>query len=340
MIRSGDGSITTAKTMEIPWAGTPRIDKRRGSALPRDLGRIDPERGAAPIYVCVQVDQPRHDQKPTRIDDLGPSVGKIAADRFDPAIGESDIGRLVAFACRIYDATAPQDQIRHGLKALSVMTASHRPQPILMRNMVQQAWPEADNADHDQVNCDHVIQEARHKKNEYTGDERGQRLDHDNIEGHEAESLFRATIRPGTAEVHMEEIFTGGCLCGAVRYRITAAPVEALYCHCRMCQRAHGAPVIAWITVALDSFAVTAGRPTAYPSSAKASRHFCGRCGTPLTWRATDNPRLVDISIATLDNPEAVEPALHLWTESQISWFEIADHLPRYPTNERPKAML
>jgi hypothetical protein len=163
-----------AKTMEIPWAGTPRIDKSRGSALPRDVGRIDPERGAAPIYVCVQVDQPGHDQKPTCIDNLGPSAGKIGADRFDPTIGESDnIDRLVSSACRIDDAAASQDQIRHGLKASSVMTASHQPQPISMWNVVQQAWPEADNADHDQVNCDHVIQEARHKKNEYTGYERG-----------------------------------------------------------------------------------------------------------------------------------------------------------------------
>jgi hypothetical protein len=121
----------------------------------------------------VQVDQPGHDQKPTRIDGLGPSARKIGADRFDPAIGESDIGRRVASACGIYDAAAPQDQIGHGLKALSVMTASHQPQPISMRKVVQQAWPEADNADHDQVNCDHVIEEARHKKNEYTGDERG-----------------------------------------------------------------------------------------------------------------------------------------------------------------------
>ena len=119
----------TAKTMEIPWAGTPRIDKSRGSALPRDLGRIDPERGAAPIYVCVQVDQPGHDQKPTRIDDLRPSVGQIGADRFDPAIGKSDIGRLVEPARGIDDATAPQDQIRHGLRASSVMTVSHRPHP-------------------------------------------------------------------------------------------------------------------------------------------------------------------------------------------------------------------
>jgi hypothetical protein len=123
-------------------------------------------------------------------------------------------------------------------------------------------------------------------------------------------------------------------LCGEVRYRITAAPVEALYCHCRMCQRAHGAPVVAWLTVPLDAFAVTAGNPVAYRSSAKAFRHFCGSCGTPLTWREADNPRLVDISIASLDNPEAITPTIHIWTDSRIAWFESADHLPWYPTNE------
>ena len=84
----------------------------------------------------------------------------------------------------------------------------------------------------------------------------------------------------------MDQVLSGGCLCGEVRYRINAAPVEALYCHCRMCQRAHGAPVIAWLTVPLAAFEVSAGTPAAYRSSAKAFRHFCRTCGTPLTWRA------------------------------------------------------
>jgi hypothetical protein len=138
----------------------------------------------------------------------------------------------------------------------------------------------------------------------------------------------------------MPDILSGGCLCGNVRYRITGAPLEALYCHCRMCQRAHGAPVIAWVTVALATFEVLSGDPVAYRSSANALRHFCGRCGTPLTWRSTENPKLIDVSITTLDNPEAVEPGLHLWTDSQLAWFEIADQLLRYPTNERRKPEL
>jgi hypothetical protein len=135
----------------------------------------------------------------------------------------------------------------------------------------------------------------------------------------------------------MDDGRTGGCLCGAVRYRIAGASIEALYCPCRMCQRAHGAPVVAWLTVPLAGFAVTAGEPAAYRSSAAAVRHFCAICGTPLTWRAIDNPELIDISIATLDEPAAVEPGLHIWTERRVPWLEIADHLPRYPTNQRPR---
>jgi hypothetical protein len=104
-----------------------------------------------------------------------------------------------------------------------------------------------------------------------------------------------------------------------------------------MCQRAHAAPVVPWLTVPLEGFTVTAGNPMAYRSSAKAFRHFCSRCGTPLTWRRADSPRLVDISIASLDDPDAVAPTLHVWTDSRIAWFDTADQLLRYSSDQRPK---
>jgi hypothetical protein len=133
----------------------------------------------------------------------------------------------------------------------------------------------------------------------------------------------------------MRKILTGGCLCGDIRYRIDATPVEALYCHCRMCRRAHGAPVVAWVTVPRTGFTVTAGNPAAYQSSPKAIRCFCGRCGTPLTWESVANPALVDVGITTLDDPAVIAPSMHLWAESRISWFDTADDLPRHPTNKR-----
>jgi hypothetical protein len=122
-----------------------------------------------------------------------------------------------------------------------------------------------------------------------------------------------------------------------VRYRITADPVVALYCHCRLCQRAHAAPAVAWLAVPFAALEATAGRPTAYRSSDHAFRHFCGICGTPLLCHEADNPRYMDVSIASLDDPAAVPPTLHIWTDSQLGWFDTADHLPRYPTGERPK---
>src|SRR5262245_36008069 len=61
---------------------------------------------------------------------------------------------------------------------------------------------------------------------------------------------------------------TGGCLCGAIRYETDVAPIDTGYCHCRMCQRASGAPVLAWASFPIDAFRYTAGAPQAYVSSA------------------------------------------------------------------------
>jgi len=123
----------------------------------------------------------------------------------------------------------------------------------------------------------------------------------------------------------------GGCLCGRVRYRIDAVPHHADYCHCRMCQRASGAPVVAWLTMASADFAWTAGEPAVYRSSPGAERLFCPQCGTPLVFRELAAPDSLDVTLASLDDPTGVRPGHHIWTSSRIAWFEVADDLPRYP---------
>ena len=129
----------------------------------------------------------------------------------------------------------------------------------------------------------------------------------------------------------------GGCLCGGVRYRIGAEPHDADYCHCRMCQRATGAPVVAWLTVASAGFTWTKGALAVYRSSEKAERLFCPRCGTQLGFRELAEPDQLDVTLASLDDPEAVRPSHHIWTASRIGWFDTADDLPRYP-NRGPDA--
>ncbi|MBM3518395.1 MAG: hypothetical protein FJX56_11130 [Alphaproteobacteria bacterium] len=72
------------------------------------------------------------------------------------------------------------------------------------------------------------------------------------------------------------------------------------------------------------------GQAKGHRSSAGAERHFCGDCGTPLTFRSVAAPTEVDVTVASLDDPFAFPPSFHIWTMSRLGWFETADHLPRY----------
>lgn len=128
----------------------------------------------------------------------------------------------------------------------------------------------------------------------------------------------------------MSAAHEGGCLCGAVRYRAEGAPTNVNYCHCRMCQRGSGAPVVAWATFPLTRFQWTKGAPTIRRSSDRAVRGFCSACGTALLWQGDETPDSLDITLGSLDGPEAIAPQEHLWTESAVPWLPIADNLPRH----------
>jgi hypothetical protein len=128
----------------------------------------------------------------------------------------------------------------------------------------------------------------------------------------------------------MSDDLSGGCLCGSVRYRATTMSRAGL-CHCRMCQKASGAPVVAWLMVPADSFSFTQGMPIGYRSSPRAFRHFCGACGSQLTFRLAEKPSEIDINLATLDRPEAAAPQYHIYTASQMPWLIIHDDRPRFP---------
>lgn len=123
----------------------------------------------------------------------------------------------------------------------------------------------------------------------------------------------------------------GGCFCGAVRYVAEGEPFHPTICHCADCRRAAGAPCVAWFSVATARLRFTRGRPRFFASSAKAERGFCADCGTTLTWRGLATPEEIDVTIASLDDPEAVPPADHTQAASRLSWLKLADGLPRIP---------
>ena len=122
----------------------------------------------------------------------------------------------------------------------------------------------------------------------------------------------------------------GGCLCGAVRYRLDAEPFDAGYCHCTLCRRSSGAPVLAFATVPLDKFVITKGEPSKRRSTAFGERWFCRDCGTQLAMHVDHQPDTIDFTIPSLDDPGIIAPQFHIFTEDRIAWFDTADSHPRH----------
>lgn len=129
-----------------------------------------------------------------------------------------------------------------------------------------------------------------------------------------------------------EHEWTGGCLCGAVRYRLASAPFDAGWCHCRTCQLNSGSPAMAFASVPVADYVVEQGtdRVGSVRSSDFGHRCFCRDCGTPLYMEDDVAATTRDVSLATLDDPAQVPPDFHIFYASRIAWAPASDELPRY----------
>jgi len=126
-------------------------------------------------------------------------------------------------------------------------------------------------------------------------------------------------------------VLTGGCQCGAVRFAVKVAPTRISICHCRMCQKASGAPFASFADIEKSDFTWTRGKPAAFRSSSIAERDFCAACGTPLSFRRIDGPR-IEIMTGTFDKPDRVIPIRQYGTESRLGWVVGISNLPSQTT--------
>jgi hypothetical protein len=128
-----------------------------------------------------------------------------------------------------------------------------------------------------------------------------------------------------------EQVFEGGCLCGAIRYRSSAAPVRGVICHCSMCRKHSGAPVLAFVHFPRDAFTWVKGEPTRFRSSQYAERGFCPKCGSTLSMHEEVLQDRVQVTLGSVDEPHRARIDDHVWTKDRVAWFEVKDDLPRYP---------
>jgi hypothetical protein len=128
-------------------------------------------------------------------------------------------------------------------------------------------------------------------------------------------------------------LLTGGCQCGAIRFALSVPPAKVSICHCRMCQKASGAPFASFADIAKKDFAWTRGQPAAFRSSTIAMRDFCAACGTPLSFRRIDGPR-IEIMTGAFDRPDRVVPTTQYGSESRLGWVVAIANLPSQSTQQ------
>ena len=131
------------------------------------------------------------------------------------------------------------------------------------------------------------------------------------------------------------QALSGGCQCGAIRFRIEGELGEASICHCRMCQKAMGGPFGAFVSTGKAKLVWTRGDRKRFQSSNQVHRGFCGDCGTPLTFEFGD--RLLGLAISAFDEPDAIAPTEQLSPESRVAYVERLSSLPAHASDE-PRA--
>ena len=89
--------------------------------------------------------------------------------------------------------------------------------------------------------------------------------------------------------------------------------------------------MVPWVTLARDAFSFERGVPASFQSSEGVRRTCCPACGTPLTYETEKWPDETDVTMCSLDDPEAFPPTHHSWTSHDLAWLRASHELPAFP---------
>lgn len=121
-------------------------------------------------------------------------------------------------------------------------------------------------------------------------------------------------------------MYQGSCLCGAVCYQLLREPRHVSHCHCRMCQKQHGAAFATYASLKRSEFNYTKGEDqlTSYQSSTDIVRKFCKHCGSNIEWSGSPNyPDWLSIALATFDTPYRPKKINDIYLASQVCWLNL-----------------
>ena len=135
----------------------------------------------------------------------------------------------------------------------------------------------------------------------------------------------------------MKSPFTGGCVCGAVRYECTSEPLLMAKCHCRDCQITSGGPYSPAVIVPISAFRITKGTIQHFGTPSLAGGHnqrgFCPKCGSRLTGGESIEKGIIGLLASSLDDPSWFQPSLESFVADAQPWDPLDPSLPKYPQN-------
>jgi hypothetical protein len=140
----------------------------------------------------------------------------------------------------------------------------------------------------------------------------------------------------------MNTVLTGGCYCGAVKYRIEAAAEEIMMfkCHCRDCQRVSGSGYCPVVFVPAGRLTFTRGMVKRHTTSGDGGPHirgFCADCGSRLTGGEGPNSTGIGVTASSLDDPTVFRASFENWTADTQPWDPLDRSLPQFSNNPPPQ---
>lgn len=132
----------------------------------------------------------------------------------------------------------------------------------------------------------------------------------------------------------MEATMEGGCSCGAVRYRLTAAPMFTHCCHCLDCQRQTGSAFVLNALIETDRVEILSGaaEPVSMPTDSGRPHDIyrCPKCQVAVWSDYGRRGVLRFVRVGTLDEPSAISPDVHIYTRSKVPWLKLPDDVPSF----------
>ena len=131
-------------------------------------------------------------------------------------------------------------------------------------------------------------------------------------------------------------MYKGGCYCGAIKFEITSAIDDIIFCHCSECRKLQGSAFATNGVVESKDFNLLKGNNdlTEHKLSDTQTRFFCKHCGSPIKSENTKVPGKVRVRLGTIDSDILEKPQAHIFIASKANWDNVCDEVPQYDQYE------